>query len=109
MSNSKLFVGNLAHTVNENELQQMFAAHGPVTDVKIPMDRESGRPRGFGFVTMATPEAAQAAIQALNGHAVGDRKMTVSEARPREERPAFNKGGRDPRRGGNSRGSGRRF
>jgi cold-inducible RNA-binding protein len=109
MSNSRIFVGNLAHTINESELQQMFAAFGPVIEVKIPVDRESGRPRGFGFVTMATPEAAHAAIQALNGRSVGDRKMAVSEARPQEERPAFNKGGRDPRRGGNSRGGGRRF
>jgi cold-inducible RNA-binding protein len=106
--NNKLFIGNLAHTINETELQNMFAAHGPVTDVKIPMDRESGRPRGFGFVTMATPEAAQAAIQALNGHAIGDRKMTVTEARPPENRPA-NRSGRDPRRGGDSRGGSRRF
>ena len=60
--NPKIFIGNLAHTINENELQQMFAAHGTVTDVKIPIDRESGRTRGFAFVTMATPEAAEAAI-----------------------------------------------
>src|SRR5690242_19960454 len=88
--NPKIFIGNLAHTINENELQQMFAAHGPVTDVKIPIDRESGRPRGFAFVTMATPEAAEAAIQALDGRAIGDRTLTVGEARSREDRPAFN-------------------
>jgi cold-inducible RNA-binding protein len=109
MNNSKLFVGNLAHTVNEKELQEMFAAHGPVTDVKIPTDRESGRPRGFGFVTMATAEGAQAAVQALNGRDIGDRKMTVTEARPREDRPAFNSSGRDPRRSGNSSGGRRRY
>jgi RNA recognition motif-containing protein len=109
MNNSKIFVGNLAHTINESELQQMFAAYGPVIDVKVPVDRENGRPRGFGFVTMATPEGAQAAIQALNGRAVGDRKMTVSEARPRENRPPSNRSGRDPRHGGDSRGRDRRF
>ncbi len=109
MNNPKLFIGNLAHTVGENELQEMFATHGPVTDVKIPTDRESGRPRGFAFVTMATAEAAQAAIQALNGRAIGDREMTVTEARPREDRPAFNSSGRDPRRKGNSSGARRRF
>jgi len=100
MSNSKLFVGNLAHTITESDLQQMFAAHGPVIDVKVPLDRETGRPRGFGFVTMATPEAAQAAIQALNGRASGDRTLTVTEARSQGERPAFNRSGRDSRRGG---------
>src|SRR5436190_11336109 len=93
MSNSKLFVGNLAHTVRENELQEMFAAHGGVIDVKVPTDRESGRPRGFAFVTMATPEAAQAAIQALNGTAVGERNLTVTEARPREEGAGRSYGG----------------
>ena len=99
--NPKIFIGNLAHTINENELQQMFAAHGTVTDVKIPIDRESGRPRGFAFVTMPTPEAA---IHALDGRAIGDRTLTVGEARSREDRPAFNSSGRDPRREGNSRG-----
>src|SRR5438105_1572117 len=100
MSNSKLYVGNLAYTTSESDLQDMFAAHGPVIEVKMPFDRESGRPRGFAFVTMATPEAAQAAILALNGTAVGERTLTVNEARPREERaPSFgNGGGRQSRR-----------
>src|SRR5438105_3771413 len=98
--NTKLFVGNLAFTTSETDLQDMFAAHGPVTEVHLPADRESGRPRGFAFVTMATPEAAQAAILALNGRAVGARMLTVNEARPREERaPSFgNGGGRQSRR-----------
>ena len=103
MNYSRLFVGNMAHSVTQDELERMFAAHGTVIDVKIPVDRESGRPRGFAFVTMATPEDARTAIQALNGHAVGDRTLTVTEARAREERPAFNSSGRDPRRGGNSK------
>jgi RNA recognition motif-containing protein len=109
MHNSKVFIGNLAHTISENELNRMFAAHGPVTDVKIPMDRESGRPRGFAFVTMATPEAAHAAIQALNGQTIAEQTITVGEARSRDERPAFNSSTRDPRRAGNSRGGHRRF
>jgi len=109
MSNPRIFVGNLAHSITQDELERMFAAHGTVIEVKVPVDRENGRPRGFAFVTMATPEAAQAAIQALNGHTVGDRKLTVSEARPREERPASSRSGRDPRRGGSSRGGGRRY
>ena len=85
MSSSKLYVGNLAYTTSETDLQDMFAPHGTVIEVKMPFDRESGRPRGFAFVTMATPEAAQAAILALNGTAVGERTLTVNEARPREE------------------------
>jgi cold-inducible RNA-binding protein len=85
MNNSKLYVGNLAYTTSETDLQDLFAAHGTVIEVKMPFDRESGRPRGFAFVTMATPEAAQAAILGLNGTAVGERTLTVNEARPREE------------------------
>jgi RNA recognition motif-containing protein len=84
--NTKLYVGNLAYTTSEGDLQDLFSGHGPVTEVHLPFDRESGRPRGFAFVTMATPEAAQAAILALNGTAVGERTLTVNEARPREER-----------------------
>lgn len=84
--NSKLYVGNLAYTTSEGDLQDMFSAHGTVIEVKLPFDRESGRPRGFAFITMATPESAQAAITALNGTAVGERTLTVSEAREREER-----------------------
>jgi len=84
MNNTKLYVGNLAYTTSENDLQDMFSAHGPVSEVHLPTDRESGRPRGFAFVTMATPEGAQAAINALNGTAVGERTLTVNEARPRE-------------------------
>ena len=109
MNNSKLFVGNMAHSMTQDELERIFAAHGSVIEVKVPVDRENGRPRGFAFVTMASPEAAHSAIQALNGHAVGDRKLTVSKARSQEERPAFNMSGRDPRRGGNFEGGGRRY
>src|SRR5438309_10422581 len=94
--NSKLYVRNLAYTTSESDLQDLFSAHGAVTEVHMPFDKESGRPRGFAFVTMATPEAAQAAIMALNGTAVGERTLTVNEARAREERaPAYG--------GGNSR------
>jgi len=100
MNSSKLYVGNLSYTTSETDLQDMFAAHGTVIEVKMPFDRESGRPRGFAFVTMATPESAQAAILALNGTTVGERTLTVNEARPREERaPSFgNGGGRQSRR-----------
>jgi len=96
--NTKLYVGNLAFTTGENDLQNLFSPHGSVTDVHLPMDRDSGRPRGFAFVTMATPEGAQAAILALNGTEVGARTLTVNEARPREERAGSFGGGRDSRR-----------
>jgi cold-inducible RNA-binding protein len=84
--NTKLYVGNLSYDLTENDLQDMFAPHGPVSEVNLMLDRATGRPRGFGFVTMATPEAAEAAIQALNGKEVEGRALTVNEARPREER-----------------------
>lgn len=99
----------MAHSITQEDLATMFAAHGTVIDVKVPVDRENGRPRGFAFITMGTAEAAQAAIQALNGHEVGDRKMIVTESRPREDRPAFNSSGRDPRRSGSSSGGRRRY
>ena len=100
MSN-KLFVGNLSFDTTENDLHDAFAAHGTVTEANLMMDRITGRPRGFGFVTMSTPEEAQKAIAALNGAQLGGRALTVNIARPREERPAG--GGRGPRRefGGN--------
>jgi RNA recognition motif-containing protein len=86
MSNNKLFVGNLSFNTTENDLQDTFAAHGTVLEANLMMDRESGRPRGFGFVTMSTPEDAEAAINALNGKSIDGRALTVNVARPREER-----------------------
>jgi RNA recognition motif-containing protein len=85
MSN-KLFVGNLSFNTTENDLQDAFAAHGTVTEANLMMDRATGRPRGFGFVTMSTPEEAQKAMEALNGKSVDGRALTVNIARPREER-----------------------
>jgi cold-inducible RNA-binding protein len=100
--NTKLFVGNLSFDTTENDLQDAFAAHGTVTEANLMMDRTTGRPRGFAFVTMATAEDAQKAIQALNGSMVGGRSLTVNEARPREERSGG--GG-----GGHRSGGGREF
>ena len=85
-NNNKLFVGNLSFNTTENTLQDMFAAHGTVLEASLPTDRDSGRPRGFGFVTMSTPEEAQAAISGLNGKTVDGRALTVNVAKPREER-----------------------
>ena len=95
MSN-KLFVGNLSYNTTENDLQDAFTAHGTVLETNLMLDKASGRPRGFAFVTMSTPEEAQKAIAALNGAQLGGRALTVNIARPREERPAG--GGRGPRR-----------
>ena len=92
MSN-KLFVGNLSFNTTENDLQDAFAAHGTVVEANLMMDRMSGRPRGFGFVTMSSPAEAQAAIAALNGKEMDGRALTVNEAKPREERPGGGGGG----------------
>ena len=107
MSN-KLFVGNLSFNTTENDLQDAFAAHGTVLETNLMMDRMSGRPRGFAFVTMSTPEEAQKAIAALNGAQVDGRALTVNIARPREERaPGQSRGGRREYQGGGG-GGGRR-
>ena len=86
MSNNKLFVGNLSFNTTENDLQDAFAEHGNVEEVKLMTDRDTGRPRGFGFVTMSTAEEAQAAMNALNGRQLDGRALTVNMAKPREER-----------------------
>lgn len=90
--NTKLFVGNLSFNTTENDLQDAFAAHGTVTETNLMMDRTTGQPRGFGFITMSTPEEAQKAIDSLNGSTLDGRALTVNVARPREERAP---GGRD--------------
>ena len=92
--NNKLFVGNLSFDITENDLQDTFASHGTVLEANLMMDRMSGRPRGFGFVTMSTPEEAQNAINALNGTAVKGRNLTVNLAKPREERTGGGGGSR---------------
>jgi RNA recognition motif-containing protein len=97
---TKLFVGNLSFNTTENDLQDAFAAHGSVVETNLMMDRTTGRPRGFGFITMSTPEEAQKAIEAMNGAQLDGRALTVNIARPREERPpgGGGGGGRGPRR-----------
>ena len=84
--NNKLFVGGLSFNTTENDLQDAFAAHGTVTEVNIIMDRMTGKAKGFGFVTMSTPEEAEKAIQGLNGNVLDGRSLAVSVAKPREER-----------------------
>jgi len=107
MSN-KLFVGNLSFNTTENDLQDAFAAHGTVVEANLMMDRATGRPRGFGFVTMSTPEEAQKAIEALNGASLDGRNLTVNVARPREDRPAGGGGGGGRRGFGGGGGGGGR-
>jgi len=81
----KLYVGNLAFTVTESALKELFAAHGEVRSAQIIMDRDTGRSKGFGFVEMGSDQAAQAAIQALNLKEVDGRALTVNEARPKSD------------------------
>jgi RNA recognition motif-containing protein len=90
---SKLYVGNLPFDVGEQDLQELFAAHGEVISAKVIMDRETGRPRGFGFIEMAQSEDAQKAIQSLDGRDFKGRNLKVNMAQPREERSGGGGGG----------------
>ena len=90
---TKLYVGNLPYSVNDAELRSIFEPHGTVESATIIMDRETGRPRGFGFVEMSNSEQANAAIAALNGKEMGGRALVVNEAKPREDRPRGGGGG----------------
>lgn len=84
---TKLFVGNISWNVKDEQLQELFSQYGEVTDAFIMKDRaNNNRSKGFGFVTLATPEQAQAAIEALNGHEFDGRALTVNEARPPQNR-----------------------
>ena len=80
----KIYVGNLAFSATEGELRDLFGQHGTVSSVSLVTDRETGQPRGFGFVEMES--GADAAISALDGKEVGGRTLKVNEARPREDR-----------------------
>jgi RNA recognition motif-containing protein len=100
---SKLFVGNLSFNTTENDLSDAFGAHGTVTETNLLMDRETGRPRGFGFITMSSPAEAQKAIEAMNGKDMDGRALTVNVAKPREERTGGGGGGRREYGGGGDR------
>ncbi len=82
----KLYVGNLGYDVTQSQIRELFAPSGEITEVNLITDRVTGNSKGFAFVEMATEEAAQDAITRLNGTSFSDRPLTVSEARPREER-----------------------
>ena len=85
MSTSKLYVGNMSFKTTEDELRDAFGQFGSVTDVYVAMDKMTGRPRGFAFVTMGSPEEAKLAAEKMNGVDLGGRALTVNEARPKEE------------------------
>ncbi|HRH17391.1 MAG TPA: RNA-binding protein [Aquabacterium sp.] len=103
MSNNKLYVGNLAYSVRDQDLQDAFGAYGQVQSAKVMMDRDTGRSKGFGFVEMESDADAQSAINGLNGQPLAGRSIVVNVARPREERPS---GFRSPY-GGSGGGGGR--
>ncbi|HWZ42139.1 MAG TPA: RNA-binding protein [Candidatus Saccharimonadales bacterium] len=91
-----IYVGNLDYNVTEDELRGAFAAYGQVDNVTIMRDRDTGQPRGFGFVEMANDEEAEKAIAGTNGTQLGNRSLNVNEARPKTERSSgggFNRGG----------------
>jgi cold-inducible RNA-binding protein len=90
---TQLYVGNLDFKVTESELRSAFAACGTVVEANLVMDRATGRPRGFGFVTMSSPEEAQKAVDTLNGKDLAGRLLSVSPARPREPRSGRDGGG----------------
>ena len=89
----KLYVGNLPFSTTENDLRELFEQHGEVSSATLVMDRETGRPRGFGFVEFTNDDDARAAINALSGHSMDGRDLTVNEARPREDRGGGGGGG----------------
>jgi RNA recognition motif-containing protein len=89
----KLYVGNLSYSTNQESLESAFSEHGRVEEVAIVMDRETGRPRGFAFVTMNNDQEARAAIEGVNGREIDGRTVTVNEARPKAEQRTGGRGG----------------
>ena len=87
---AKLYVGNLSYDTTEDEIRSLFAQAGTVSEVALIKDRDTGRSKGFAFVTMGSEEEAKQAIEQFNGKNLGNRALTVNIARPREERPRSN-------------------
>jgi RNA recognition motif-containing protein len=96
-----IYVGNLAYSTTDDELRELFAAHGTVSSARVCIDRMTSRSKGFGFVEMPNNEEAQAAIAALNGRTVGERALRVNESQPKPRSDG-------PRGGGGGFGGGRR-
>lgn len=90
---SKLYVGNLSFSVTSSDLEKIFGEFGQVEDATVITDRQTGRSKGFGFVTFSSDEDAQAAIEATNGKDISGRPATVNVAKPREDRPSRGGGG----------------
>ena len=86
----KMFVGGLPFSTTDDELRELFAAHGKVASANVVRDRETGRSKGFGFVEFENEEEGKAAEKALNGSELGGRTISVAEARPKEDRPRNN-------------------
>lgn len=116
----KIYVGNLAFSVTDDELQQAFASFGTITSARVVMDKMSGRSKGFGFVEIEDDSAADTAIEKMNGQTIGGRPVRVSEAKPQDpnNRPprrnfggggGGDRGGRGGFGGGGNRGGGRGF
>ncbi len=97
---AKLYVGNLSYETTEEDLRELFGQVGTVTDAALIKDRDTGRSKGFAFITMNSQEEAQKAIAEFNGKSLGNRELTVNMARPREENSG---GGYNRNRGGNRR------
>jgi cold-inducible RNA-binding protein len=105
---NRLYVGNLSYSTTELELRDLFAQIGNVTDAKVVMDRETGRPRGFAFVEMSSSEEALKAIEQFNGRELGGRALTVNEAQERSGGGGGGGGGGGRGRGGGGGGGGGR-
>lgn len=102
---TKLFVGSLAYSVTDQELEEFFAAAGNVASAKVIIDRETNRSKGFGFVEMSTEEEAKAAVDQLNGKELNGRAVAIDQAKPQEnrERRPYSGGGNDGGNGGYGR------
>lgn len=100
----KIYIGNFSFSMTESELRSLFEPHGSIESATIATERDTGRSRGFGFVSMPNDEEAEKAMAALNGKDLGGRALTVNEARPQTARSGFRDGGRGGNRTRQSRG-----
>ena len=105
---TKIYVGNLPFSATETEVRDLFSKHGTVESVSLPTDRDTGRPRGFGFVEMSQADASRA-IQSLNGYSMNGRPLRVNEAQDRPRTGGPGGGGRGPGGGGGRPGGGARW
>jgi RNA recognition motif-containing protein len=105
---TRIYVGGLPYSTTEEQLEELFGAHGTVSSASVITDKYTGQAKGFGFVEMSTDAESQAAIRALNGTQLGGRSLTVNEAKPREER-SNSGGGYGGNRGGGNRSNNNRW